>query len=190
MTRLPKEQRDKLILTIMGTAVILAGLYFGLISFQEKQVHELEAKKQQELVNADAIEKSIQNSKKIEADLIQRTAELATNEDDMATGDPYLWMVNTLRKFKLGHNVEIQQFSGISYPDTGLLPRLAYKQVSIDLGGTGYYHDIGTFVADFENHFRHMRIQYITLEPPNISAADRDKLTFRMQIVALVKPGA
>ncbi len=190
MTRLPKEQRDKLILTIMGTAVILAGLYFGLISFQQKQIHDLEAQKQKEQANADAIEKSIQNAKKIEVELKERTAELGTNEEDMASGDAYLWMVNTLRQFKAGHNVDITQFSGISDPDVGLLPRFPYKQVSIDVGGTAYYHDLGAFVADFENRFHHMRIQNITLEPPNVTSGDRDKLTFRMQIVALVKNGA
>lgn len=190
MTRLPKQQRDRLILTIVSTAVIVAGLYFGLISFQLTQIHNLKDKKETEAKKAKDVEDSVHNAAKIQANLIQRQAELNAAEDDMASGDSYLWMVNLIRQFKLGYNVEISQFSATSNPEVGLFPHFAYQQVAINIGGSAYYHDLGKFIADFENHFPHIRIANISLEPPGVSSGDRDKLNFRMEIVALMKPGS
>lgn len=190
MSRLPKEQKQKLILTVLGTLVILAGLYFGLINFQLTQIHSLKDKKDNEAKKAKEVEDSIHNATKIQANLIQKTNELYMAESDMASGDAYLWLVNLVRQFKLGYNVDISQFSGISYPDVGLYPHFAYKQVAINVGGTAYYHDLGKFIADFENQFQHIRIQQISLEPPGVPSGDRDKLSFRMEIVALVKSGS
>lgn len=190
MSRLPKEQRDKLILTIVGTVFIVAGLYFGLISFQQGQLQTLKAKKEQDTSKAKDVEDSIRNAKNIKADLDQKIIDLSKAESDMASGDTYLWMVNLIRQFKLGYNVDISQFSAISKPDVGLYPKFAYNQVAINVGGAAYYHDLGRFISDFENHFPHIRIQEITLEPPGVPTGDRDKLNFRMQVVALMKPGA
>jgi len=187
MTKLPKAQRDKLILAILGTAVVLAGLYFGLVSVQLAQIHGLKAQRDQKHSDAQKIDDSIHNAKKIEADLNQKAAELKTAEQDMASGDAYLWMVNTIRQFRIGHDVDISQFSNISNPDVSLYPHFPYKQVAITIGGTAYYHDLGLFIADFENHFQHMRIQNLSLDPsPVPTGGDREKLSFRMQIVALV----
>jgi Tfp pilus assembly protein PilO len=186
MTRLPKAQRDKLILAILGTAVVLAALYFGAVSGQLGQISELKAQRDQKERDAKNIEDSVHNAKKIETELGQKTAELKTAQGDMASGDAYLWMVNTIRQFKIGYDVDISQFSGISNPEVSLYPHFPYKQVSITIGGTAYYHDLGRFIADFENHFQHMRIQNLSLEPsPAPTGTDRQKLSFRMQIVAL-----
>jgi Tfp pilus assembly protein PilO len=190
MTRLPKDRRDKLILTIVVTVLIIAALYFGLISFQRTQIQGLKAKKEQDAQKANDVEDSIRNAKKIQANLEAKTSELASAESDMASGDAYLWMVNLIRKFQTGYNVDISQFSAISKPDVGLYPKFAYKQLSINVGGAAYYHDLGRFIADFENHFPHIRIQQLTLEPPGVPTGDRDKLNFRMEVVALMKPGA
>lgn len=187
--KLPKAQRDKLILSILGIAVVLAGLYFGLVSVQLSQIHELKGQKDGKQKEAQNIEDSIHNAKKIEAELNQKTADLKAAESDMASGDAYLWMVNTIRQFRIGHDVDISQFSGISYPDVSLYPHFPFKQVAITIGGTAYYHDLGLFIADFENHFQHMRIESLSLEPSSVpTGTDREKLSFRMQIVALVNP--
>lgn len=190
MTRLPKDRRDKLILTIIVTVFIAAGLYFGVISFQRTHLQALKVKKEQDAHKANEVEDSIRNAKKIQADLQQKSTELATAESDMASGDPYLWMVNLIRNFQMGYNLDISQFSAISKPDVGLYPKFAYKQVSINVGGAAYYHDLGRFIADFENRFPHIRIQELTLEPPGVPSGDRDKLNFRMEVVALMKPAA
>ena len=195
MNKLPKEKRDRLILVILGTAVILAALYFGLINFQLSRLKSLDNQKKDAQKKAREIDESVKNASKIESDLARKIQELNEKEAKMPpSGDPYLWMVNTIQQFKANYKVEIPQVSTISYPDTGLFPpaHFPYKQAAITISGTGYYHDIGKFIADFENHFQHMRIQDLSLELPNggSSSSDREKITFKMDIVALVKSGA
>jgi hypothetical protein len=56
--------------------------------------------------------------------------------------------------------------------------------------GTGYFHDIGKFIADLENKFPHMRVVNLAIDPSNAQGAGLEKLSFRMEIVALVKPNA
>jgi Tfp pilus assembly protein PilO len=191
MSRLPKEKRDKFILTVLGTAILLAGLYFGVISPQLANLRALKDQKAKEQKNATDVDTSIRNAKTISTQLSQRSSELKSNEQDMASGDAYAWMVNALRQFQQGYSVEISQVSQPSYPDTSLFPHYPYKQIQITIGGTAYYHDLGKFVADFENRFQHMRIQDVTIEPSQApSSGDRDKLNFRMEIVALVNSSA
>src|SRR5436190_13352867 len=169
MTRLPKDKRDKLILTVLGTGVLVVGMYFGLIRSQQASIRALTEQKEAAEKKARETNTSIQNSKTIETDLARKKTELTTNEEDMASGDPYLWMLGMIRQFQPGHDVDISTFSAVSYPEVALFPRYPYKQVAINIGGTAYYHDLGKFIADFENRFKHMRIQDVSMEPPAVS---------------------
>lgn len=189
MTKLPKQQRDRLIFAVLGTAVVLAALYFGVVSSQLTGLKDLKNQRDNAKADEKSVEESIHNAKKIESELADKQALLKSNEEDMADGDAYAWMLNTIRQFKLGYQVDISQFSSTTTPEVGLYPHFPYKQVAISFSGTGYYHDIGKFVADFENHFQHMRIQDLNLEPPGApSGNDRDKLSFHLEVVALIKP--
>jgi hypothetical protein len=71
--------------------------------------------------------------------------------------------------------------------DVDLIPQFPYKQAKISLSGVAFYHDLGKFISDFENTFPHMRIVNLTVEPANGTGADSEKLSFRLEIVALVK---
>ena len=75
----------------------------------------------------------------------------------MASGDMFSWFVLLLREFQLNHKVEIPQISRESTGDVLLLPDFPYKQATFTLRGTAFYQDIGKFIADFENHFSHIR---------------------------------
>jgi hypothetical protein len=75
----------------------------------------------------------------------------------------------------------------IGQPNEGsmeLLPNFPYQQLRFNIGGTGYYHDIGKFIADFENRYPHMRVVNLDMAPVG---SDSEKLAFRADIVALVK---
>src|SRR5436305_12454341 len=100
MTRRPREKRDRLILISLGTAILLAGLYFGLIRSQQASIASLVAERQRVEQNARDTDTSIQNAKSIETELTQKSAQLNISEEDMASGDPYLWMVNNIRQFQ------------------------------------------------------------------------------------------
>jgi hypothetical protein len=110
----------------------------------------------------------------------------------MVSGDPYASLVNTIRKFKLRYKLDIPQFSpATSISDVDLLPRFPYKQVKINIAGSGYYEEIGKFIADFENQYAASRILNLELAPvPGSIPENKEKLTFKMDIVSLVASGA
>ena len=69
-----------------------------------------------------------------------------------------------------------------------LLPSFPYKQIQFTINGTAYYHDLGKFIADFENNFPHARMVNLVIEPASGADSSNEKLSFRMDIIALVKP--
>ena len=128
-------------------------------------------------------------------------ARLQTIEEGMASGDMYSWIIQTMRKFCAGRNVEIPQFSREVPGEIGILPKFPYKAATFTLRGSAYFHDLGQFIADFENSFPYIRVQNLELDSGASSAAnatttgttqptDGEKLSFKMEVVALVNPNA
>ncbi|MCF7707890.1 MAG: hypothetical protein K9N52_03205 [Verrucomicrobia bacterium] len=56
--------------------------------------------------------------------------------------------------------------------------------------GNAFYHDLGRFIADFENTFRFMRIENLSITPGGgtETSSQGERLSFTMDIAALVKP--
>ncbi len=198
MKHLPKERRNQFILVTVVTLVVLVGLWFGLISFQQEHLARLAAQKQAAEQKRQQVEQAIRNTGQLEAALAEASRKLAEQEGAMApVGDQYSWMVETIRNFKLSYKVDIAAFSpNVEVRDTTLFGKFPYKQATLAVGGTAYFHDFGKFIADFENQFPQIRVLNLNLEPaPAAGTSDRDrgdpeKLSFKMEIVALVKPGA
>ena len=69
-----------------------------------------------------------------------------------------------------------------------LLPHFPYKQLKVTVNGTAYYHDLGKFIADFENTYPHARVVNLTIDPAGGTGDDSEKLAFRMDIIALINP--
>ncbi len=191
MNKLSKEKRQQLVLALVVTAVAVAGLWFGVIKSQKDRLHKLAEKKQAADTRLHQVKQAVENADRIETQLGEAGKRLTKLEDGMATGDLYSWAINAIRQFKMPYKVEIPQFSQIDGPkDSSLLPQFPYKQATLTISGTGYFHDVGKFIADFENEFPYFRVLNLTLEPASaLTGADREKLSFKMDIVALVKPG-
>jgi len=189
MNKMSKEKRNQLILTSAAILVLLAGIYFVLIQYQQGSLKSYASKKAEMEKKLSEIRDNIKNSQQIEAELLVVSNKLALQEEDMPSGDLYASMVSTIRKFKLDHKVEIPQFNSPSAPgDVTLLPKFPYKQVMMTIIGTGYYHDLGKFVADFENEFPSSRILNLDVSPASAQSPDeREKLAFKLEIVSLVK---
>jgi len=190
MNKLPKEKRNQLILAVLGTLLVMAALWFTLIRHQQDGLQRLRSQKADVESKLSRIRNTIQNSTQIQAELIVVSNKLQVQEADMASGDLYLWMVDSIRKFKLSHTVDIPQFTpGRGAEDVSLLPNFPYKQVAVTVVGTAYYHDLGNFIADFENQYPSARILNLDLAPASVQASGAwEKLSFRMDIVSLVKP--
>ena len=69
-----------------------------------------------------------------------------------------------------------------------MIPGFPYKQIRFRSSARGYYHDMGKFVADFENKFPHCRVLNLQADCTGTPPSGGEKLNFRMEIAALVKP--
>jgi len=136
------------------------------------------------------MQRTVQRANEIEASFQQASDALTEKESGMATGDLYSWMQGSLRRFQRNYRVEIPQIGSVSTPENvNCLASFPYKQASLTIAGTAYYHDLGRFIADFENAFPLMRVMNLNLDMnPSPTSADRDKLAFKMDIITLVKP--
>ncbi len=190
MNKLSKEKRNQLILTIMIIAAGVIGMYFGLISLQQDYLVSLDRNKTTTRAKLDQVEKAIKNLAQKEAELKADSVRLKDLEGQMAFGDVYSWMLTLIRQFKLAYHVENPQFSQqAEIKDTTLLPKFPYQQASLVIMGSAHYYDLGKFIADFENQYPYFRVLNLRLDPaPAQSGGEKEKLTFTMEIIALVKP--
>ena len=113
----------------------------------------------------------------------------------MATGDLYSWVILTVNKFRSRYKVEIPQFSREQVTDVNMIPGFPYRSATFTLRGTAFYHDLGKFVADFENAFPFIRLANFELEPVGLPPAgsqanpeEQERLSFRLDLITLIKP--
>ncbi|MDD5141182.1 MAG: hypothetical protein PHY43_13085 [Verrucomicrobiales bacterium] len=187
MKWLPKEKRNPFIIVVAITVAILMLIYFGLIRSQSSVLARVGQSRKAAEVQLQGIEKTIKNAGLTTNELITVTAALSRAEEDTASGDLYSWAYNTLRLFKQQYKVEIPEIGHPVEGEVDLIPSFPYKQMRFIVAGRGYYHDIGKFVADLENNFPHVRVAGLTIEP---SGNEGEKLSFRMEIIALIKLNA
>lgn len=188
MAKLSKEKKDRLVLVCVVTLVVVAGLWFGVVSMQQGAL-AADRKKIQDAI--DKVEKAKRLSSmaaKIEENLTTAKTKLDEVEGGMASGDLYSWVILTLNKFRAAHQVNIPDFSRELRGQVGVLPNFPYEAATFTVRGNAYFHDLGKFLADFENTFPYMRVQNLEIEPASAAGVDRERLTFKIEIVALIKP--
>ena len=186
MNWLPKnrQKRNQLFLTMGAVVVLIGGMLFGLIRPQYAKlagIRQQTADAQGKLKNNQHV---IMESEASATELADLTSNLSDAETDMATGDIYAWTIDTMRHFKMHYRVDLPDIGQPSVSDVDILPHFPYRQLKFTVHGTGYYHDIGKFIADFENKFPHMRVMNLEMSPVG---GDSEKLAFSMDIVALIK---
>lgn len=189
MKRLSTEKRNQLILVIMGTIGLISAVYFLLIGPQKDQNNSLKAKTVSEQDRLVKMKGTMKIGNNTSTSTVDNTAVLARAEEDIASGDLFAWTYDMMRRFKAGYRIDIPSIGQPTQSDVDLIPDFPYKQIKFSLIGTGYFHDIGKFASDFENKFPHMRIVNLSLEP-GVGADLPEKIAFRMEIIALVKPNA
>ncbi len=188
-SKLPKEKRNRLVLVALVTLMAVAGLYFGAIRRQSDYLHRLGEKKAVAAKKLTTVLDALHRSDRIKADVDAAKSALAVEERDVASGDLYAWVINSLRQFKAPYKVEIPQFSQLGPTvDMNLLPNFPYKQATLTIAGTAHFHDLGQFLADFENRFPHVRLMNLSLDANAPSmGVEPETLSFKMDIVTLVK---
>ncbi|HAV63784.1 MAG TPA: hypothetical protein DCY13_15640, partial [Verrucomicrobiales bacterium] len=113
---------------------------------------------------------------------------LDKREDGMAYGDRYFWFVNMLNKFKSNYQVDIPQISPATVGPVGVFPEFPYEAATFKVSGTAHFYEFGKFLKDFENAFPYIRVQNLDIDPSGGAASGSEKISFRMDVVTLVKP--
>lgn len=193
MLKLAPEKRNQLLLVALVTVAVLVGQYYVLIKPQLARLKDLPAATKKAEGEYQQMVETIRSAQQIENKLAAATNALAELEDGMAKGDLNVWLYATIRSFARNYKVEIPNFSLAEKGSVTLLPDFPYKQVKVGIAGTAYFHDLGRFLADFENSFPYMRVQNLTITREaggEVKPGQREKLFFKFEIVALVKPGS
>lgn len=188
--KLSKEKRNHLVLVVVMTLAVLAGIGFGLIRYQYASLARMDDKQAETAKKLAQMKDSIKGKERIKEAVEQAARDLSAKELGMVRGDPFAWFIDVVGKYKGGYKVEIPQISPNTPPaPCNLIPKFPYKQTSVTIAGTGYYHDVGKFISDFENDYPFIRILNVNLElNPSPASGEREKLSFRLELVALVKP--
>ncbi len=188
MNKLPKEKRDHLILVGMGTLMVLVAIGYGLIRPQYATIASVNSQVNAARDKLTSMEDTIKKADTFSAQSVDMTYSLTQAQSDMASGDPASWIYDTIRNFKGKYKVDISTIGQLSTGPVDLLPAFPYKQLKVTVNGMAYYHDLGKFIADFENAYPHARIANLSLEPAGGPGDTNEKLSFRMDIIALINP--
>jgi Tfp pilus assembly protein PilO len=188
MKRLPPAKRNQLIVVIIATAGLIGLVYFLLIRPQNEQNFSIGTNIKSEQLNLQQIKTTIKQMDATSKALADLTQQLSYAEQDVAVGDLSAWTYDTLRRFKAGYRVDIPTIGQPAQGECDLIANFPYKQIRFSINGTAYYHDWGKFVADFENKFPHCRVLNLQADPAGTAATGGERLNFRMDIIALVKP--
>lgn len=192
MKNLPKEKRDKLILTAIGTIAAVAGLYFSVIATRREVIADVAKQLVEQQAKVNNAQRLVASTSDLERGLEEATKKIKGIEGEMASGDMYSWIILTVNKFREDRKVDIPQFSREVRTDVGLFPKFPYKAAVFTVRGTAFFHDLGKFIADFENAFPHSYVQNVEMEPANASnataASHPEALAFKMEIVTLINP--
>lgn len=192
LKNLPKDKRDKLILTVIGTIAVVAGLWYSVVSTMLASVENIKKITEDQKTKVANAERLVSSVGDLQKSLEEGTAKLKTIEQEMASGDMYSWIILTVNKFRADRKVDIPQFSREVRTDVGLFPKFPYKAAVFTIRGTAFFHDIGKFIADFEDAFPYAYVQNLELEPANTSnatlASHPETLSFKMEIVTLINP--
>jgi Tfp pilus assembly protein PilO len=186
MNFLPKnrQKRNQLLIAVVVVILAITGLGFGLIRPQYLKLSGTRKQTLETQKTWQADEHLMQQSVSNKVTLAALSTQLATNEADMATGDIYAWTLDTIRHFKAAYKVELPVIGQPTVGAMDLLPGFPYQQIRFSVNGTGYYHDIGKFIAEFENRYPHMRVVNLDMAPVG---GDSERLSFRADVVALVR---
>jgi hypothetical protein len=196
MKKLSKEKKLHLLLVALATLGVIAGLWFGVIAMQEGKIKEIAQKKKGVQSEIDKVQKVV-----VEADQVEMALNTATNRLDAiegtmpsASGDLFAWIVSALKEFNTpSYKVDMPQIASPGVGMVKMYPTFPYSQATVAVQGSAYYYEFGKFMADLENHFPYARVENLSLNPgagTGATVEEREKLSFRMDIVMLVKPVA
>ncbi len=192
MAALTKEKKQQIgTVAFVGVAALVAIWFFGIKPLQAKHAGLLNKIEETQKREQDA-KRLVVQAPQAQAELEEAQRKLSEIEDKMVSGDTNVWIRTLIIGFKSTgtySGVDVPNYSTAEEVKVGILPDFPYKSCLYKISGLAYYHDLGRFLAGFENAFPHIRVQNIELTPVDATqAANPEKLNFSLEIVALIKP--
>ena len=189
MNKISKEKKQQIVLILIGAIAVMGCLWYFAIQNQYTRLSTVQKRTLEMTDKVTKAESLLKKADTIEAELEEDTEALGKIEDGMASGDIYLWMINTINRFNIAKQVTFLDFQREIVGDVGVFPKFPYKAAIFPVKGTSHYHNLGRFLADFENSFPFVRVQNLELSPSTKTAGeDAESLNFKFEIVALIKP--
>jgi hypothetical protein len=187
--KLTKQQQQHLLLVGILTLAVCGGIWFGLIQRQNRGLAATVSKMEQARTKQNEIRNLVNARERINAELDANARQIAAIEGTFAEEpDLYSWFIIKLREFQLAYNVDTPQISREVVGEMLLLPGFPYRQATYSIRGTAYYEELGRFIADFENRFPYFRLLNLEVDLGGGTAAEPEKLNFRLDVSTLVKP--
>lgn len=180
-------------LLILGASIASVGIWFGLIDGPRRA---LVGKQRARATAQDALttaRKQIVEAGKAKIANETAQAKLEAMESKMPVGDPYRWLVKAFVDFPGASRVTIGNIEPPHVSESGIYPKVPYKTAAFSINGVGFYHDFGSFLAELENEFPHMRIRKVDLAPAYPGDSDSpegEKLNFQVDMSVLFKATA
>ena len=212
--RLTKQQKDNITAIGLGSVLVVVVLWYSVMGMQKDHLQSLEKKKGALVEKVESAKKLVDGMKKRQIEFQELIDNIGEKEAFMASGDLYSWILNELSNFTRnnGHEVRIPLISrDWNIGPSRMIPGFPepYQVVTYKVQGVAYYHDFGSFLADFENTHPYLRVQSFRLfrsenqaesagrsadsvdessnQAQNQQADSNEKLSFEMEIVALTK---
>lgn len=192
---LSNEKKQHLAAVAMGTVMALALVYFLLISPAQDALKKLGAQIAEAEKKYTEADRLVKRTQAVHEDYDRLTEHLAGIEASMVTGDLVQWIRSTEIKFRAQapYKVEIPNFPFRGQGDMAMIPEFPYKAANYGFSGSAYYHDLGKYLADWENQFPYMRVLSLEMSPEDTGSVstggeEREKLSFNFEVSALVKP--
>jgi Tfp pilus assembly protein PilO len=188
VSKISKAKKQQIFLVLICTASVISGLWYLVIQNQYAGLAAANKKTAEMTEKVTKGENLLKRAEEIETTLDNETKTLDEIEQGMASGDVYSWLINTVNNFNTTRQITFLDFQREIVGEVGTVPKFPYKAAIFPVKGTGYYHQIGKFIAEFENSFPYIRVQNLELSPlTGKGGADAEKLNFKFEIVALIK---
>lgn len=186
---LSKEKQIALLRLVGITAAVCFAIWFFLIHSVQVRLNQRANAVNDLGKKISAKKRVIQRAPETQAQLKQAGQKLKDIEDQMVSGDTYLWIQKTLRDFEIPDQIEFTKYDPPQIIDSLPSVKVPYKIASFSVSGSATYHDLGTFLAHFENSYPDILIRRLEMEPAFVGPANKDeKLSFILELQALVKP--
>ncbi len=188
-----KSKRQRLIILILGSALVFALIFFGLIRSLQDSLGETGVRIVEVKSDIKKTRRLAGMADRFKTDLANANERLQDLEVRMATGDVYRWAIRTFQNFAAAAKINIVGLDPPREQTWGVLPTIPYNAASYSMSGTAYYHDFGKFLSDLENSFPHLRLLRLELEPAHFGGAgtfEGEKLTFKMDFIILINPAS